>query len=92
MKKSLFSNYYFWAAVITFVVATFVIKGNLISFVRASHTIKLQQRQIEKYEAEIRELDGRISARISDKDSLETYARERYHFAEKGDDVYLVEK
>jgi len=92
MKKSLLSNYYFWAIVITLVIASFVIKGNLIAYVRASHTIKIQQRQIEKYEAEIKELNKLIDARNTDRDSLETYARERYHFAAEGDDVYLVDR
>jgi len=92
MKKTLLSNYYFWAVVLTLIIATFVIKGNLVTFVRASHTIRVQQRQIETYEAQIRELDERITARTSDRDSLETYARERYHFSAKDDDVYLVDK
>jgi len=92
MKKSPFSSYYFWAVIVTLVLATFVIKGNLISYVRADHTIRIQQRQIEKYEKEIRNLDDRINARISDRDSLETYARERYFFAAEGDDVYIVDK
>jgi cell division protein FtsB len=36
-------------------------------------------------------MDARIESLSSNKDSVEAFARERYHFAAPGDDVYIAE-
>ena len=36
-------------------------------------------------------MDSRIDNLTSNRDSIETYARETYHFAAPGDDVYIAE-
>ena len=58
---------------------------------KAAAEVKRQEKIIEKYETENAELDRRIDMMKTDKDTLEKFAREQYHFAAPGEDVYLVE-
>ena len=51
------------------------------------HWIKL----ILEYKKEIGRMDDSINERTTDVDSLEKFARERFHFAAPGDDVYIIE-
>ena len=53
--------------------------------------IKAQERAIEQYNAEIEEMDKRINMLKTDKDTLEKFAREHFHFAAPGEDVYVIE-
>lgn len=91
MKNNPLVKYIIVSSVVTLAIVTFLIKGNLITLFRAWHTIKVQERQIEKYDAEISRLDDQIESLSTDRDTLERFARERYHFSSEGDDVYLVE-
>ena len=36
-------------------------------------------------------MDDRIRSLTSSRDSLEKFAREHFHFAEPGDDVFIIE-
>ena len=65
-------------------------KDNLFRWVQAGVTIGAQNRQIERYQKDIDRLDERIKLLTRDRDSLETFAREQYQFAEPGEDVYLI--
>ena len=47
---------------------------------------------MRKYQLEIVEMDNRIRELSGSRDSLEKFAREEFHFAVPGEDVYLVEK
>ena len=58
---------------------------------KAAAEVKRQEKIIEKYETENADLDRRIDMMKTDKDTLEKFAREQYHFAAPGEDVYLVE-
>ena len=91
MKKSPVVKYILWSSIVTLLFVTFVIKGNLITLVRAKYNIHMQERQIAKYNEQIKQLDAQIEAMSTDRDTLERFARERYHFAAEGDDVYLLE-
>ena len=44
-----------------------------------------------EYKKEIGRMDDSINERTTDVDSLEKFARERFHFAAPGDDVYIIE-
>lgn len=79
-------------AVGIFMMFLLVKKDNLITWVNAGITLNKQNRQIENYRQEIGELEGKIQTLTSNKDSLETYAREEFLFAEPGETVYLVEE
>lgn len=65
--------------------------NNLIHWVEAKIEISRQERQIKEYREQIERMDGRIRMLRSDRDTLEKFAREQLHFAEPGDDVYIVE-
>ena len=47
---------------------------------------------MEYYRREIKKLDLQIEGLSTNRDSMETYAREQFHFAKPGDDVYILEK
>ena len=44
-----------------------------------------------RLQAEIDEMDREIENLRTNRDSLESFARETYYFAAPGDDVYIVE-
>jgi len=90
MKKSRFFKYAVVATVIVVIICCFLQHDNLIAWIRAGHTVSQQKRQIEQYKRDISTLDARIDAMTTDRDTLEKYARERFQFAEPGDDVYIV--
>lgn len=52
---------------------------------------KDNQKQIEWYQEEIKDMDVRINLLHNDKDTLEKFAREHFGFAEKDEDVYMLE-
>ena len=58
---------------------------------KAAAEVKRQEKIIEKYETENADLDRRINMMKTDKDTLEKFARENFHFAVPGEDVYIVE-
>ena len=64
---------------------------NVIRWVRSSIEIRHQERQIRQYKEEIGRMEHRIRMLTSDRDTLEEFAREEFHFAEPGDDVYIIE-
>ena len=90
MKKSPLVNYILWSTVAFLVIILFFRHDNLIRWIKAGMTIRRQEKQIEWYNKEISELDKQIDAMSTNRDTLEKYARERFLFAEPGDDVYLV--
>ena len=66
--------------------------GNtVIHWIKAKMDIKAQEVAIEQYNAEIEEMDKRINMLKNDKDTLEKFAREQFHFAAPGEDVYVIE-
>ena len=69
----------------------FLSHSSVLNWVRANIEIRRQERQMDKYRQEIDEMDAEIRALTDSKDSLEKFARETYHFAAPGEDVYLVD-
>ena len=69
----------------------FLSHSSVLNWVRANIEIRLQERQMDKYRQEIDEMDAEIRALTDSKDSLEKFARETYHFAAPGEDVYILE-
>lgn len=69
----------------------FIKKDNVVRWVQAGFTLKKQDRQIELYRKQNEELDRRINMMSTDKDTLETFAREEFNFSEPGDDIYIIE-
>ena len=91
-KRSSFFKFAVIATTVVVIVFCFLQHDNIFAWIRAGHTVSQQKRQIEQYKADIARLDEQIDAMSTDRDTLETYARERFHFAEPGEDVYLIEE
>ena len=70
----------------------FLSHSSVLNWVRATIEIRRQERQMDKYRQEIDEMDAEIRALTDSKDSLEKFARETYHFAAPGEDVYIIEE
>ena len=62
-----------------------------IHWAKAGVEIKRQERQIREYEQEIERMDKRVDMLKTDRDTLEKFAREQFHFAGAGDDVCVIE-
>ena len=74
-----------------FLVFMLVKKDGIITWVQAGFTLRRQHRQIEQLRQENDAMDKKIRTMSLDRDTLERYAREEFHFAEPGDDVYIIE-
>ncbi len=72
------------------VIFLFVKKDNIVRWVQGGFTIARQNKEIRANDRKIRELDQKIEALTSNRDSLEKFARENWNFAEHGDDIYLI--
>ncbi|MBQ1751040.1 MAG: septum formation initiator family protein [Bacteroidales bacterium] len=83
-----FSKFAVVATAIFLVIVTFS-RGGLLNWGRAKYESARQKRQIENYESEIKAMDKEIDLLTTNKDSLEKFAREEFHFASPGDDVYI---
>ena len=67
--------------------------GNTIPhWIRAKIEIAHQEKQMEIYRQQIDDMDESIEDLKTDRDSLEKFAREQFHFAVPGEDVYIVEE
>ena len=83
-----FSKFAVVATAIFLIIVTFS-RGGLLNWGRAKYESARQKRQIENYESEIKAMDKEIDLLTTNKDSLEKFAREEFHFASPGDDVYI---
>lgn len=87
-------GFYRYAAVVTALFLLYVSvmsTDSLVRWVRAGVQLRQQRRQIEMYREQIREMDDEVKLLSNDRDSLEKFARERFHLAAPGEDVYLYE-
>jgi len=83
-----------YAVVVTalFAVALcFFTSASVIRWIRAGVEIRRQERMMEYYRTDIERMDREIQLLTHDKDSLEKFAREKFHFAAPGEDVYIEE-
>ncbi|MBE6221941.1 MAG: septum formation initiator family protein [Bacteroidales bacterium] len=69
----------------------FFAHNSVLSWIRATMEEKNQQKEMARLKEEIEEMDREIRNLRNNPDTLETFARETYHFAAPGDDVYIVE-
>ena len=69
----------------------FLSHSSVLNWVRANWEIQRQERQMDKLRSDIDAMDAEINALTNSKDSLEEFARETYHFAAPGEDVYIIE-
>jgi cell division protein FtsB len=90
-EKRSFIRYAIVATLIFLILVGFVNQNNIVRWVRAGAEIRRQDRLIEKYRKEIKDMDNQIHGLTTNKDSLEQYARESFGFTEPGDDVYRTD-
>lgn len=90
-KGKSFWKWVIFTSILFLIAIFFILTDNFPHWIKACATLKKQNRQIEYYQEQIRQMDAQIDALSTDRDSLETYAREKFHFAEPGDDIYLTE-
>ena len=69
----------------------FLSHSSVLNWVRANLEIQRQERQMDRLRSDIDAMDAEIQALTNSKDSLEKFARETYHFAAPGEDVYIIE-
>ncbi len=67
----------------------FINRNNLVRWFRSTVTIRTQRERIEYLQQEIDRIDAQLNSLKNNDDSLETFARQRFLFAEPGDDVYI---
>ena len=88
-------NYFLpFVLIVTALVALWLLffsHSSVLNWVRARMEIRRQESQMEQYRREIDEMDAEIRSLRDSRDSLEKFARETYHFAAPGDDVYIIE-
>ena len=66
--------------------------GTITHWIKAKAEIRRQEKQMEQYRREIEAMDKDINDLKNNKDSLEKFAREQFHFAAPDEDVYLIKE
>ena len=69
----------------------FFAHNSVLAWVKTAIEVRGQEKEMARLQSEIEDMDSRIDTLTSNRDSIETYARETYHFAAPGDDVYIAE-
>ncbi len=78
-------------ATLFFVLFVFFKPGNnIFHWIGASREKARQEEQIRQYREELQKLDARIDMLVTDRDTLEKFAREQFHLAAPGEDVYIL--
>ena len=85
-----FIRYATFATGLFLLIVGFFAEDNLVRWAKAGIELRQQQRQIEFYKTEIADMEKRLQKLSTDVDSLEEFARYRFHFAAPDDDVYLL--
>jgi cell division protein FtsB len=86
-----FVRYAIVSTVIFLLFICVVKRDNLFRWIEAGITIHRQEKQMEFYDADIARLKEELNSLTTDKDTLEKFAREKFLFAEPGEDVYVQE-
>ena len=69
----------------------FFAHNSVLNWVRATIEVKNQEKEMIRLQDEIDAMQQEIDNLRNNRDSLESFARDTYHFAAPGDDVYIVE-
>lgn len=83
-----------FVVVVTAVVALWLLffaHNSVLNWIRATVEVRSQEKEMQQLQQEIQQMDQEIDQLYNQPDSLERFARETYHFAAPGDDVYIVE-
>lgn len=88
-------GFYRYAVIITALAALYILvlsHDNIFRWIGARREIRHQEAEIRHYTKENAKLDLRIQRLSNERDTLEEFARETFHFAAPGDDVFLTEE
>jgi cell division protein FtsB len=67
--------------------------GNtIIHWIKAGAETRRQEKLIEQYQQLNAQMQERLRMLRNDRDTLEKFAREQFHFAVPGEDVYIIEE
>lgn len=66
--------------------------NNLFTWISAKRDIADQERRMHQLDREITRMQEEINMLTTNRDSLEKFARENFHFTAPGEDVYLVDE
>ena len=80
--------------VVTTVVALWLLffaHNSVLNWIRATLEVRNQEKEMTRLQNEIDAMQQEIDDLRNNRDSLESFARDTYHFAAPGDDVYIVE-
>ena len=69
----------------------FLSHDSILNWGRSAIEVKNQEAEIERLKGEIADMEAEIQDLTTNQDSLEKFARERYHFSAPGEDVYIEE-
>lgn len=70
----------------------FIVDSNgIVTLLQNRQEIARQSEAIEQYKKKISEVESRIRSLSSDRDSIETFAREEYYYHRDDEDVFIVE-
>ncbi len=86
-----FGSFYMLAGSAFMVWVTFFDSNNLINQYRLGEKHEGLQGQKAYYEREIKQLENSIRELSSDPDELEKFAREKYLFKKRGEDIYIMD-
>lgn len=88
-----YSGFLRFVAISSFVFLILIIfsQDGILRYIGSRLKIRSQHSEIERYQREIEKMDEDCRILSTDRDSLERYARERFHFAAPGEDVYLTD-
>lgn len=64
-------------------------RDNVYRWIEAGFTVRRQEKQMEFYKSDIARLREEVGSLTNDRDTLEKFAREKFLFAEPGEDVYV---
>lgn len=87
-----FAGYVTIATVAFFLFVLFKPGSNIFNWISAQREVSRQEKQIMQYRRELEKLDTRIDLLVTDRDTLEKFAREQFHLAAPGEDVYILEE
>lgn len=88
-------NYFLpFVIVVTLIVGVWLVflsHDSILNWGRSAMEVKNQEAEIHRLRSEIEKMEAQIKDLTTNLDSLEKFARERYHFAVPGEDVYIEE-
>jgi cell division protein DivIC len=85
------TNKYVVTTIIFLLLLLLVKNNNIIQFFGDYDHIYQQEISIQRYKDQIEKIESDIEHLSKDKDSIEKYAREKYYFQNKDEDLFIME-